>query len=187
MNNKINGSSKNRLSKGYAINKINSSSNRMNKTKKEYDVRQYPNGFIPFFFLLLFYLIFTIVVLSIGFTDEKISSFYPWYWSTLSASVSYLLMNVLWWIGRTGNLPTGGYIFMKCSRAMKLNKIRDKIDFTLHEPAINDVNSNSEFKEYCSIRKNYTKKFFVISITTSFCIFLINMIISFSVAYTIYA
>ena len=77
MNNKINGPAKNKLSKGYAINKINGSHNKANKAKKVYDIRQYPNGFIPFFFLLLFYLIFTIVVLSIGFTDDKISSFYP--------------------------------------------------------------------------------------------------------------
>lgn len=187
--NKIDSTGSRKLSKGYVVNK--NGNNNINKKfvnkKKEYDIRQYPNGFIPFLFLLLFYLIFTTVVLSLGFTNKDISAFYPWYWSTLSSAVAYFLLNVLWWIGRTGNLPTGGFIWMKCSRALKFSKIREKIDFTIHEPAINDVNTDSEFKEYCSIRKEYTKKFFVISISLSGIILILNFIVSFSVAYTIYA
>ncbi len=167
--------------KGYVVDKV-MSDNQLNKKfakadKKNKGANNFPNGLIPFGFLLLFYLIFLITCLSIG-ASKKVDWFHDnWHVSVLSSGVVYLIMNLLWAIGRTGFLSTAGYGMMKFGRFIRYSELRQKIEFFKEDPAINDVQTLIEYRQYIDERKGYTKKWFIISLSTSGIIFVISLII----------
>ncbi len=175
--------------KGYEVNKI-MSDNQLNKkfskaTKKQDKAKSYPNGMIPFGCLLLFYLIFLIVSLSVMAAKDHVLIKNFWHTSVLSCGMAYLLMNVLWAIGRTGFLSNAGYSLMKFGRFVRFNELRQKIDRFIENPAVEDVETPYEYKEFIGERKKYTKKWFIISLSTSGAIAAISLIIYFIAQYTI--
>lgn len=180
-----NNNNKKYLSQGYSIKKTLNTNHKNNKKNVTDEAKRYPNGVIPFVCLLLFYVIFTIVVLVLGFTNASIKQFFPWYWSTLSAAIAYFLLNILWAIGRTGFSSVSGYMMMKTARITRMRKIRDKLEYFVNEPAINDVNNMDEYNTYVLERKKYTKKFFYTSLILSGSIFVINLIVSLSFYYSL--
>lgn len=172
--------------KGYVVNKIktdNQLNKKFAKVEKKYSNQAYPNGLGMLVFLALFYVIFTIVVVAVGFTKHSDIFFYQWYWSTLCASTIYLLLNILWIIGRTGYASSIEYGILKIARIIRARKLIEIIEYRGNEPAVNDVTNLNEYNSYCELRRKYTKKYCYISLCISVIVFLINIIVSFTYYY----
>ncbi len=178
---KIDSLDKKGFKKGYVVDKV-ISDNQLNKKfsksqKKSEEAKTFPNGMIPFGFLLLFYIIFLSTCLGIGATKESSWFHKNWHTSVLSTAAAYLLMNLLWLIGRTGFLSSAGYGMMKFGRFVRYHELLQKIKLENFDHAINDINTIEEYSEYVIERKQYTKKWFYISLITSAIVLIISLII----------
>ncbi len=173
--------SKKGFKKGYVVDKV-MSDNQLNKkfakaNRKNKDNKTFPNGLIPFGFLLLFYLIFLSVCIGLGATKEQGWFHDNWHASVVSCGAAYLLMNLLWAVGRTGFLSSAGYGMMKFGRFIRYHELLQKVKIENYDHAIKDVNSAEEYSEYVIERKAYTKRWFYISLITSASVFVISLII----------
>lgn len=79
----------------------------------------------------------------------------------------------------------GGYGLVKFMRMIHLDIIKEKVEFYIHEPALNDVNNVSEYKLYCQQRRSYTKKWTYISLLTSAAVFVVTLVLYFSLFYSL--
>lgn len=167
--------------KGYAINNKVMTDNQLNKkfqkTNKNHQGKYYPNGMIPFVCLLVFYVITLITCVTVLSQMDEVLFRYHWHTTVISVAFSYLLMNILWAIGRSGFSSGVGYGLMKFGRFVRWSELRTKIEYHGNDPAIAEVNSAKEFNAYCMERKKHTIKWFIISISTSGTITIISLCI----------
>ncbi len=155
---KINSSWDKGFKKGYEINNKVMSDNQLNKkfqqaSKKTEKSKSYPNGMIPFGFLLAFYIITLITCLVVLQQRDSVMFYHHWHTTVISVAIAYLLMNVLWAIGRTGFLSAAGYSFMKFGRFIRWSDFRTKVEYHGKEPALSDVQTPEDFKAFCLERK----------------------------------
>lgn len=172
------------LSKGYQIKRVVSTTPHHKAGDRQYNKNHYPNGIVSFIFLLLFYVIFFCTVLGVGFGQHTLGSQW-WLNSLLGSGVGYFGLNLLWVIGRSGLFEMGGYGLVKFMRMIHLDIIKEKVEFYIHEPALNDVNNVSEYKLYCQQRRSYTKKWTYISLLTSAAVFVVTLVLYFSLFYSL--
>ncbi len=165
------------FSEGYKIKNgknVNDKQININKLEKN----SFPNGLVPFIFIYLFYVIFLACVFGIGFSNYKevFSIKQTWTNSLISISIAPILFNFLWTIGRTGFNDAVSFSLLKFSRFTKIAKIREKVEFYVHEPAIKNVNNLEDFKIFSKKRKQNSTKWFYISWITSIILFVVVLI-----------
>lgn len=142
------------------------------KTKNnnnEINYGKYPNGVFPFIFILLLWVIISII----GIFASKL------YWTdalSISSSIT-LLMNIIWWILRQNFNSRTRYSMKIYGEKLRLNRLKVTEPFNNDEYAINRVDSHDSYKEYIIERTKRTSLFFFISIIVHFCLFIIFLII----------
>lgn len=170
--------SKSGFSEGYKI-KNGKNLTLDKKTKKELDKYSYPNGIVPFIFITIFYIITISCVLGIGFGNlsNLFSNKSVWTNSVISVTILPVLLNFLWMIGRTGFNDVLSFSLLRFSRFAKISKIREKVEFYVHEPAISEVNTLEDFKIFSKNRKKSATKWFYISFVSYLILFTIILVV----------
>lgn len=140
------------------------------KTKNvEINHGKYPNGIFPFIFLLLLWLIISIV----GLFASKL------YWAdalSISSSIT-LLLNIVWWILRQNFNSRTRYSIKIYGEKLKLNRLKITEPFNNNDYAVNRIEDHDSYKDYITERTKRTSIFFFISIAIHFCLFIIFLII----------
>lgn len=153
------------FSKGYKV-KNNLANNQLDKkfaaAEKKAGIKgQFPNGMVPFYMLILLYLVVLIAFLVWNLKDPIFKDY--WFNAILASGLTYFFTNMLWLIGRTGLMNFTGYGFLKVARVLHYERLREKIHIYTVEPASKQVSNYQEYGEYCTERKAYTKKWCYIS------------------------
>lgn len=178
---------KSTFSKGYNIKKVITIDNKLqksyNSSSDSSDHARYPNGMAGFVLLLLAYILFTVITLSVGFTNFGDVFNAQWQNTVLGGGLGYFLGNALWFIGRSGLFNLTGYGLTKFGRIIHFDNIKEKVaKFTINS-AIKDVNNLADYKSYSETRKDYTKKWYYISLITSTVIAVISVVIYLIIIY----
>lgn len=178
---------KSTFSKGYNIKKVITVDNKLqrnyNAASDSSDHIKYPNGMAGFVLLLLAYILFIIITLSVGSINFADVFSAQWQNTVLGGGIGYFLLNALWFIGRSGLFNLTGYGLTKFGRIIHFDNIKEKVaKFTINS-AIKDVNNLADYKTYSETRKDYTKKWYYISLITSTIIAVVSVIIYLIVIY----
>ena len=176
MNKKI--SSNGGFKEGYSINRIRTTPTNNNKKdeKIDYSSIEFPNGIIPFCFILFIYVAGIIASLVAAYyLDPLFSKSWPKY--VVSVPAVTLCMNLLWLIGRTGLFTSIGYASLTFSRVTHFNKLKEKTKITPIAYGLEEVKDYAGYKDYCSERIKYTKKWTLISLGVHTGLFVVSLII----------
>ncbi len=176
MNKKIN--SNGGFKEGYSVNRIRTTPTNNNKKdeKIDYSSIEFPNGIIPFCFILFVYVAGLIASLvSAYYLDQFFNINWPNYMVSVPAVT--LCMNLLWLIGRTGLFTSIGYASLSLSRVTHFDKIKEKMKITPIAYGLEEVKDYKDYKEYCGERIKYTKKWTYISLGVHTGLFVVSLII----------
>lgn len=160
---------------GYVVNKVKHSIDNFDKPV-DFDKLEYPNGIIPFIFLLILYVVGELVVMIVGW---QLDPFFYLTWNRYLISVPgvTLCMNLLWLLSRTGIFNSFGYMSLKFSRILKIDKLKTKINITAINASKEEIKNYEEFTKYVKSRKEHTKKYMYISVSLHLTLFIISTII----------
>lgn len=160
---------------GYVVNKIKHNPPKDKPTN--FDDLYYPNGIIPFIFLLFLLLGGMLTVMLVAWKMDNIYFHLKWQNYLVSVPGVTLCMNLFWLIARTGIFNSFGYFGLKIGRITRFSNLKEKVHITPINSAMSNIKSYADFNQYVSIRQKHTKKFLYISLAIHGAIFLISIII----------
>ena len=164
---------------GYVVNRIRTASSSNNQNDKiDYSTIEFPNGIVPFCVILFIYVAGMIAAVVAGYIKDPFFSSVPtWPKYLVAVPAVTLCMNLLWLIGRTGLFTSIGYASLSLSRVTHFDKLKQKFKVTPIAAGLEEVKDYSDYKEYCSERIKYTKKWTYISLGVHTGLFVVSLII----------
>ncbi len=165
---------------GYVVNKIKHPSSADEPIN--FDKLYYPNGIIPFIFLLFLLFAGWLAVFIAGW---QLDIYFKLKWQNYLVSVPgvTLCLNLFWLISRSGIFNSFGYMGLKFSRITKISALKQKVHITPINESLNEIKTYEEFTKYVIERQKYTKKFMYISLFIHGIIFLASIIVLLIVTY----
>ena len=149
----------------------------VNNLKKEtVDIRygKYPNGWFPFCFITLVFIVITIFGICL-------STLVTWKdFLVISSGISFCLA-VSWWVLRQGfNLNTR-WNLKKLSLQFKINRLKITEPYRNADYSINNVTNLEEYSIYLKERNKRSKIFFLLTISLYGILFITFIIISLTI------